>query len=160
MTHWSWPQFVMTHEMCSACSMAPCSCTILVLGAHVSSGREWVAEVFMWSSWQLGHTAATVSLARTPSIFHSSETYTSNGKTLIHRPLGVISIQRCRLTSIQLKIRRSPDRLIFNIGISIPGKTVFILKWGPWPLFYTRPPPMQNNCHWDTISVTDRQPDH
>ena len=29
-----------------------------------------------------------------------------------------------------LKIRRSRDRLIFNMGIPIPGKTVFILKRG------------------------------
>ena len=30
-----------------------------------------------------------------------------------------------------LKIRRSHDRLIFNMGIPIPGKTVFILRRGP-----------------------------
>ena len=30
-----------------------------------------------------------------------------------------------------LKIRRSRDRLIFNMGIPIPGKTVFILRQGP-----------------------------
>ena len=29
-----------------------------------------------------------------------------------------------------LKIRRSRNRLIFNMGISTPGKTVFILRWG------------------------------
>ena len=40
------------------------------------------------------------------------------------RPWGV-SIYRCRLTSIgipMLKIRRSRDRLIFNVGIAIPWK--------------------------------------
>ena len=30
-----------------------------------------------------------------------------------------------------LKIRRSHDRLIFNMGIPVPGKMVFVLKWGP-----------------------------
>ena len=30
-----------------------------------------------------------------------------------------------------LKIRRSYDRLIFNIGILIPRKDFFILRWGP-----------------------------
>ena len=30
-----------------------------------------------------------------------------------------------------LKIRWSHDRLIFNIGIPIPVKTIFILRWGP-----------------------------
>ena len=42
--------------------------------------------------------------------------------------------QRCRLTSIgthRVKIRRFHDRLIFNMAIPVPGKTVFILRWGP-----------------------------
>ena len=34
-----------------------------------------------------------------------------------------------------LKIRRSHDRLIFNMGIPIPGKMVFILKWDPGPIY-------------------------
>ena len=39
-----------------------------------------------------------------------------------------------------LKIRRSHDRLIFNMGIPIPGKKVFILKRGPGDCFvhYTK----------------------
>ena len=47
---------------------------------------------------------------------------------------GDVSIYRCYLTGIEipmLKIRRSRDRLIFNMGIPIPGKTVFILRQGP-----------------------------
>ena len=47
---------------------------------------------------------------------------------------GAVSVQRCCLTSIgipMLKIRRSCDPLIFNMGIPIPGKTVFILKQDP-----------------------------
>ena len=50
--------------------------------------------------------------------------------------LVAVSISRCHLTSIgipMLKIRRSHDRLIFNMGIPIPGKTVFILRQGPDP---------------------------
>ena len=42
-----------------------------------------------------------------------------------------ISIYRCRLTSIgipMLKIRPFHDHFIFNMGIAIPGKTVFILR--------------------------------
>ena len=31
-----------------------------------------------------------------------------------------------------LKIRRPLGRLIFNIGIAIPGKTVFLIETGPW----------------------------
>ena len=37
-----------------------------------------------------------------------------------------------------LKIRRLPDRLIFNMGIPIPGKTVLILKRGPGCFCYIR----------------------
>ena len=33
-----------------------------------------------------------------------------------------------------LKIRRPLGRLIFNMGIAIPGKTVFLIETGPWSL--------------------------
>ena len=41
-----------------------------------------------------------------------------------------------------LKIRRSHDRLIFNMGIPIPGKAVFILRRGPgiYGLYDYEPP--------------------
>ena len=32
-----------------------------------------------------------------------------------------------------LKIRRPLGRLIFNMGIAIPGKTVFLIETGPRP---------------------------
>ena len=32
-----------------------------------------------------------------------------------------------------LKIRRPLGRLIFNMGIAIPGKTVFLIETAPWP---------------------------
>ena len=44
--------------------------------------------------------------------------------------LGTVSILRCRLTSIgipMLKIRRSHDRLIFNMGILISGRDSFYI---------------------------------
>ena len=31
-----------------------------------------------------------------------------------------------------LKIRRPLGRLIFNTGIAIPGKTVFLIEMAPW----------------------------
>ena len=34
-----------------------------------------------------------------------------------------------------LKIRRPLGRLIFNMGIAIPGKTVFLIETPPWALF-------------------------
>ena len=36
-----------------------------------------------------------------------------------------------------LKIRRPLGRLIFNMGIDIPGKTVFLIETAPW-YFYIR----------------------
>ena len=33
-----------------------------------------------------------------------------------------------------LKIRRPSGRLIFNMGIAIPGKTVFLIETAPWSL--------------------------
>ena len=33
-----------------------------------------------------------------------------------------------------LKIRRPLGRLIFNMGIAIPGKTVFLIETAPWSL--------------------------
>ena len=35
-----------------------------------------------------------------------------------------------------LKIIRPLGRLIFNMGIAIPGKTVFLIETAPWELFY------------------------
>ena len=34
-----------------------------------------------------------------------------------------------------LKIRRPLGRLIFNMGIAIPGKTVFLIETAPWIRF-------------------------
>ena len=53
---------------------------------------------------------------------------------LLRHPGGV-SIWRCRLTSIRipiLKIRRSRDRLIFNLGIPIPKIDGVYIETGPW----------------------------
>ena len=36
-----------------------------------------------------------------------------------------------------LKIRRPLGRLIFNMGIAIPGKTVFLIETAPWLHKYT-----------------------
>ena len=59
-----------------------------------------------------------------------------------------------------LKIRRPLGRLIFNMGIAIPGKTVFLIEMAPWPLWnwssWTTPwasftqtlGPKQNDCHF------------
>ena len=62
-----------------------------------------------------------------------------------------------------LKLRPSCDRLIFNMGIPIPGKTVFILRQGPGSYFsgvpcsifgtaYKRSQLWRKQCRLDTIA--------
>ena len=41
-----------------------------------------------------------------------------------------------------LKIRRPLGRLIFNMGIAIPGKTVFLIETAPWTYY------SQYHCFW------------
>ena len=51
--------------------------------------------------------------------------------------LGAVSIRKTVLLGMaipMLKIRRPTGRLIFNMGIPIPGKTVFLIETGPWSL--------------------------
>ena len=48
---------------------------------------------------------------------------------------GAVSIRKTILLGMaipMLKIRRPTGRLIFNMGIPIPGKTVFYIETGPW----------------------------
>ena len=48
--------------------------------------------------------------------------------------LGAVSIRKTVLPGMaipMLKIRRPNDRLIFNMGIAIPGKTVFLIETAP-----------------------------
>ena len=52
----------------------------------------------------------------------------------VHMILGPVSIQRpsyLRMAISMLKIRRPLGRLIFNMGIAIPGKTVFLIETAP-----------------------------
>ena len=52
-----------------------------------------------------------------------------------------------------LKIRRPLGRLIFNMGIAIPGKTVFLIETAPWlssqTIIIVRI--MENNGHDDSV---------
>ena len=52
----------------------------------------------------------------------------------LHSLQGPVSIQRpsyLRMVISMLKIRRPLGRLIFNMGIAIPGKTVFLIETAP-----------------------------
>ena len=54
------------------------------------------------------------------------------------RDLGAVSIRKTVLLGMvipMLKIRRPTGRLIFNMGIPIPGKTVFYIETGPWNMY-------------------------
>ena len=46
-----------------------------------------------------------------------------------------------------LKIRRPLGRLIFNMGIAIPGKTVFLIETAPWLRVPTQPVDENPHCH-------------
>ena len=51
-----------------------------------------------------------------------------------------------------LKIRRPLGRLIFNMGIAIPGKTVFLIETPPW--FRRIIHCLVNLRFWDTTSTS------
>ena len=55
-----------------------------------------------------------------------------------------------------LKIRRPLGRLIFNMGIAIPGKTVFLIETAPWKEHYQRLSDVE--FHWDPESLTEVYP--
>ena len=84
----------------------------------------------------------------TLDILHTPEISRSN-ITLYWKEIryqGAVSIRKTVLLGMvipMLKIRRPTGRLIFNMGIPIPGKTVFYIETGPslfrlWP--HTRHP--------------------
>ena len=59
----------------------------------------------------------------------------SSGYLRRHDAQGAVSIRKTVLLGMvipMLKIRRPTGRLIFNMGIPIPGKTVFYIETGPW----------------------------
>ena len=73
-----------------------------------------------------------------PSHLHAGESLHLARKDSLYIEIGPGSHLNIKMSSNQyrismLKIRRSHDRLIFNMGIPKPGKTVFILKQGPGP---------------------------
>ena len=45
---------------------------------------------------------------------------------------GVVDSYNLHMAISMLKIRRPLGRLIFNMGIAIPGKTVFLIETAPW----------------------------
>ena len=53
-----------------------------------------------------------------------------------------------------LKIRRPLGRLIFNMGIAIPGKTVFLIETAPWVTW------QENSIGADSESLFSAQPSH
>ena len=60
------------------------------------------------------------------------------------RQLGAVSLYIYRLTNIvipMVKIRRSRDNLIFNMGIPYIGESVFILRQAPGYCDHPPPPP-------------------
>ena len=62
--------------------------------------------------------------------------------------LNIISYLRMAIS--MLKIRRPLGRLIFNMGIAIPGKTVFLIETAPW--FQWGPDSIECTCQLDRSS--------
>ena len=93
--------------------------------AVVSRSDRW----FLWSYWPAYSRYSLVLYVQAPA-------FASDPEITIHTSIPVrvaVSIQRCCLTSIQipmLKIRRPHDRLIFNMGIPVPGKDDLYIKTG------------------------------
>ena len=82
--------------------------------------------------------ASSVVLCQKPHIRHLNQV-TGN--------LGAVSIRKTVLLGMaipMLKIRRPTGRLIFNMGIPIPGKTVFYIETGPCASHL----PIQPNQHY------------
>ena len=48
---------------------------------------------------------------------------------------GVVDSYNLCMAISMLKIRRPLGRLIFNMGIVIPGKTVFLIETAPWCIY-------------------------
>ena len=70
----------------------------------------------------------------TDVITPSELSITVNNREYLLRHLGAVSIRKTVLPGMaipMLKIRRPTGRLIFNMGIPIPGKTVFYIETGP-----------------------------
>ena len=98
---------------------------------HILCTKEWY-----WS-WQ---TYARRSV--TSAVFHfkwtdktgvNLEWWTWKQSTSSNQ--GAVAIERCRLTTVgipMLKTRRSPDRLVFNMGIPIHGEDGLYIETKPW----------------------------
>ena len=92
-------------------------------------------------------TVVKVPLAWYPTVSYTcvslSATHQHALNTSLHwnGTLGPVSILRpsyLRMGISMLKIRRPLGRLIFNMGIVIPGKTVFLIETAPWCLLCIR----------------------
>ena len=70
--------------------------------------------------------------------------------------LGAVSIRKTVLLGMvipMLKIRRPTGRLIFNMGIPIPGKTVFYIETGPSALAMESPQSWTELSKFSAISA-------
>ena len=64
----------------------------------------------------------------------------ANSRICTHTDQGAVSIRKTVLPGMaipMLKIRRPNGRLIFNMEIAIPGKTVFLIETAPRPPYQT-----------------------
>ena len=95
--------------------------------------KQLILHVFI-SPWKFK------AASHTESVWNWSQNGTNSldfGLLVQHmvKNLGIVSIQRCHLTSIgipMLKIKWSHNHLIFIMAIPLPGNMVFIFEVGLW----------------------------
>ena len=107
---------------------------ILLRPEYIGRTRSMTWLLMPWLLASPGYQQQCHWLCRTPR-------FLSPMKTGVQReePHRAVLIKRRRLISIgipSINIRRSRDRLIFIMRITIPGKTVFILRRGPTSPWY------------------------
>ena len=110
------------HEKTAACH-GMCKELWIDPGIKFSSNLNYKQKIFSKIGWWL---RGVVILS------HHAQSTLCTSTWISDKYLAAISILRCRLTSIGvLKVRQSHDRLIFNMGIPIPGKDGLYFETGP-----------------------------
>ena len=99
---------------------------------------HWLTLIPAWISNRLSSKAFVVDVIAFPRLekgpSHRSYRFAAFIEELTCCGLGAVSIRKTVLLGMvipMLKIRRPTGRLIFNMGIPIPGKTVFYIETGP-----------------------------
>ena len=106
------------------------------MGSLGTNNNETLIKILFFFSQENAFQNVVCKMASIPSYCNFFTAYVS-GNYVIHAmtlALGPVSIKRpsyLRMAISMVKIRRPLGRLIFNMGIAIPGKTVFLIETAP-----------------------------